>query len=404
MPRFLPYSPDQAYLLPPSVKDVLPEGHLCFFVQQMVARLDLSRFEQEYSEEGGELYAVPMMLSVWLYAYGTGLTSGRELERRIVEDLPLRYLAGGCQPDHWALSAFRRRHRRGINDVFTQVLEFVRDAKLGKLGVVAVDATHVKAHNSRARVETRQRLRQERAKYRRQIRHWQQQCEAAEPGVVAAYAQQRMEQIQQRLAELPGRLQQLKKSGETRMPRTDPEARVLRKRGQSVIGYSGELAVSEDHFIVGQRVTQQKADNDSLLPMIGQVKRRCGQWPQTVLADAGFFSGKNIRVLQKHGMDAYVPDPNLARELNTGQRAGGIGKQSIRDPELKAMRSKLRSGPGREVYGRRKAIVEPVFGTLKELRDLRRFRLRGLIKVGIEFTLGAIGYNLKRLQQEQKEG
>src|ERR1035438_2546642 len=94
MSRFKPYRPEQAYLLPPSVKDVLGTGHLCFFVQQVMGQLDLSPFEQHYSAEGGELYAVPLMLSVWLYAYATGLTSARELERRIREDLPLRYLAG----------------------------------------------------------------------------------------------------------------------------------------------------------------------------------------------------------------------------------------------------------------------------------------------------------------------
>jgi transposase len=100
MSRFKPYRPEQAYWLPPSVKDVLGTGHLCFFVQQVMGQLDLSRFEEQYSAAGGELYAVPLMLSVWLYAYATGLTSARELERRIREDLPLRYLAGGAQPDH----------------------------------------------------------------------------------------------------------------------------------------------------------------------------------------------------------------------------------------------------------------------------------------------------------------
>src|SRR5271165_1580110 len=78
MSRFKPYSPDQAYLLPPSVKDELGKGHLCFFVQKMVERLDLSRFEQAYSAEGGELYCPEMMLSLWLYAYATGLTSRSE--------------------------------------------------------------------------------------------------------------------------------------------------------------------------------------------------------------------------------------------------------------------------------------------------------------------------------------
>src|SRR5664279_5852733 len=218
MSRFKPYRPEQAYLLPPSVKDVLGAGHLCFFVQQVIGQLDLSRFEEQYSAEGGELYAVPLLLSVWLYAYATGLTSARELERRIREDLPLRYLAGGAQPDHWALSAFRRQHGRGINEEFTQTLELVRDAGLGKMGIVAVDSTPLAAHNSKQRVDTRQGLRQERAKYRRQVRHWQKQCDAAGAPVAAEYAAEQLQRVQQRLAELPKRLQALKKSGEARLP------------------------------------------------------------------------------------------------------------------------------------------------------------------------------------------
>src|ERR1019366_9080773 len=324
MSRFKPYRPEQAYLLPPSVKDVLGTGHLCFFVQQVMGQLDLSPFEQHYSAEGGELYAVPLMLSVWLYA-------------------------------------FRRQHGRGINEVFTQTLELVRDAGLGKLGIVAVDSTPIAAHNGKQRVDTRQRLRQERAKYRRQVRHWQKQCDAAGAPVAAEYAAEQLQRVQQRLAELPKRLQALKKSGEARLPRTDGEARVLRKRGRSVIGYTAELAVSEDHMIVAQRVTQQKADNDSLLPMLAEVQRQCGAPPQTVLADAGYYKNANLRQLEAEKIDDYIPDSNMAAALNRGRRVRG----QARAGEMKRMRAKLRSPQGRKLYAQRKALVEGPFGTLK---------------------------------------
>src|ERR1019366_5413132 len=98
MSRFLPYSPDQAYLLPPSVKDELGEDHLSVFLHRVVERLDMTEFENAYSDEGGELYAPTLMLKVWLYAYALGITSARRLEQRIREDLGLRYLAGGQRP------------------------------------------------------------------------------------------------------------------------------------------------------------------------------------------------------------------------------------------------------------------------------------------------------------------
>jgi len=120
MSRFKSYSPEQAYLLPPSVRDELGANHLCFFVRGVVERLDMSVFESSYSVEGGELYAPQLMLGVWLYAYALGITSARQVERRVVEDLAFRYLAGGARVDNWALSAFRRRHGRALNDAFTR--------------------------------------------------------------------------------------------------------------------------------------------------------------------------------------------------------------------------------------------------------------------------------------------
>src|SRR6266853_3756712 len=181
MGRFLPYQPDQAYLLPPSVKDELGEDHLCFFIHQAVEHMDLRSFEQVYGEEGGALYAPQLMLKVWLYAYALGVTSARRLEQRIREDLGLRYLAGGQRPDNWALSAFRRRHGRALNDVFTQVVEMARELGLGGLGTVAIDSTRLRACASRDRIDTEQRLRNERAKIRRQIRRWQKACDGSDP-------------------------------------------------------------------------------------------------------------------------------------------------------------------------------------------------------------------------------
>jgi IS5 family transposase len=94
-------------------------------------------------------------------------------------------------------------------------------------------------------------------------------------------------------------------------------------------------------------------------------------------------------------MDAYVPDSHLGRELNRGVRVRGHA--AARQAAQRRMRSKLRSPAGRAVYQRRKQIVEPVLGVLKEQRGMRRFRLRGLAKVAVEFTLAATALNLTRI-------
>ena len=396
MPRFLPYSPDQAYLLPPSVKDELGEDHLSIFLHRVVERLDTSELEHDYSEEGGALYAPELMLKVWLYGYALGITSARRLEQRIREDLGLRYLAGGQRPDNWALSAFRRRHGRALNEVFTQVVEMARKLGMGRLGMVAIDSTRIRAHASRDGIDTEQRLRNERAKIRRQIRRWQKACDANDPDPGAGTRVQ-VEELERRLAEIPRRLERLRKSGETKLSRRDGEARFLRERGGFALGYTAEIAVSEDHLIVAQRVTLNRCDVPALVPMVEEVGQRTGSRPENVLADGGFYSNQNVLDLEERGIEVYVPDPNLARELNTGQRARTIGRNRVRSPELKAMRQKLRSPAGRRMYGRRKALVEPVFGVLKQQRGMRQFRTRGRERVAVEFTLAAIAYNLTRL-------
>src|SRR5271154_3497442 len=215
MPNFYEYNPEQGYLLPPSVQDVLGETHLCFFVHRAVEKLDLRELEQGYSEEGHPAYHPALLLKVWLYAYALGVTSSRRLEQRIREDLALRYLAGGAQPDFWALNEFRKRHGRAMNDVFTQVLELARSLGMGQLGHVAIDSTRIAANAAADSAESIEKLRAQRAKIRQRIRRWQRQCAAEDPneGAGMKLAPESLQKLGQRLAEIPGRIEQLKKAG-----------------------------------------------------------------------------------------------------------------------------------------------------------------------------------------------
>jgi transposase len=393
MSRFKVYSPDQAYLLPPSVRDELGEKHLCFFVRGVIERLDMSVFEQSYSIEGGELYAPQLMLGVWLYAYALGITSARQVQRRVVEDLAFRYLAAGERVDNWALSGFRRRHGRALNDAFTQVLEWAQQQGMVKLGRVAIDSTRIAANASKDRVDSEQALRDTRAQLRRQVRAWQKQADRddQEPGGLEVA----IGELNKALAEMPRRLERLKKSGLKKLSRSDEDARFLRQRGNKfVLGYSAEITVSDDHLIVAQRVTQNVTDNGSLAAMIEQTEQRCGAPPGAVLADSGFFSIDNLNQMEQRNIDAYVPDSNMARALNLGGRC----RTRACAPAHRRMRAKLRSPAGQAAYARRKAIVEPVFGVLKQQRGMRQFRTRGFENVNNEFTLATLAFNIARLK------
>jgi hypothetical protein len=309
-----------------------------------------------------------------------------------VEDLAFRYLAAGERVDNWALSAFRRRHGRALNDVFTQVLELAQSRGMVKLGRVAIDSTRIQANASRDRIDTEQALRDTRARLRRQVRAWQKAADHddQEPGGLEVA----IGELYKALAEMPQRLERLKKSGLKKLSRTDKDARFLRQRGDKfVLGYSAEIAVSDDHLIVAQRVTQNVTDNDSLMPMIDQVQRRCGRAPDRALADSGFFSIDNLNQIEQRNIDAYVPDSNMARALNLGTAC----RTRACAPAHRRMRAKLRSPAGQAAYARRKAVVEPVFGVLKQQRGIRQFRTRQLNNVNNEFTLATLAYNITRL-------
>jgi hypothetical protein len=343
------------------------------------------------------LYHPSLLLKVWLYAYALGVTSSRRVEQRIREDLAFRYLAGNARPDYWALNAFRRRHGRAINDCFTQVVEMARSLGMRQLGTVAIDATRIKASASPDKVVTI--ARSDRARTRLKVRRWQQACDADDPnenagsGVGAAIEAVEQVELSRDLAPLPRPARLLRHSA------TDRDARFLRARGgRFVLGYTGEIAVSEDHLIVAQRVTAQSTDNASLVPMVELVKTNCGSPPGRVVADSGYYSNHNAEQMEALGIDAYVPDSNLARELNLGHQTDDL---RCHDPSLRRMREKMRSEQGRRLYRKRRSIVEPVFGVLKQQRNLREFRMRSLDKVAIEFALAATAYNLTRIHRSR---
>jgi hypothetical protein len=261
-----------------------------------------------------------------------------------------------------------------------------------KLGRVAIDSTRIAANASKDCVDSEQALRDTRAHLRRQVRTWQKAADRddQEPGGLEVA----IGELNQALDELPRRLERLKKSGLKKLSRTDEDARFLRQRGGFVLGYTGEIAVSDDHLIVAQRVTQNVTDNGSLAPMVDQTEQRCGAPPGAALADSGFFSIDNIEQMEQRNIDAYVPDSNLASELNLGTRC----RVKARAAAHRRMRAKLRSPAGQAAYARRKAVVEPVFGVLKQQRGMRQFRTRGFKNVNNEFTLATLAYNITRLK------
>jgi transposase len=169
---YRPYAPEQSYLLPPSPSDWLPQGHLAYFVLDLVADLDLSEIErplQAKDHRGERPYSPRMMTALLLYGYAVGVFSSRKIERAILEDVPFRVLAAGEHPHFTTINEFRATHRATFAGLFQQVLEECMSAGLVKLGHVAIDGTKMKANASKHKAMSYDRMAKEETRLKAEV-------------------------------------------------------------------------------------------------------------------------------------------------------------------------------------------------------------------------------------------
>ena len=168
---FRPYAPDQEMLLPPSLREWLPEGHLAYFIGDTIDALDLSAFFARYANGGprNQPFNPVMMVKVLVYSYATGVFSSRKIERRLQEDVAFRLLAAGNFPRHRTIRDFRAQHLDELSALFVQVVKVAQELGLVKLGTVAIDGTKVKANASRHKAMSYARMQQAEAELKAQI-------------------------------------------------------------------------------------------------------------------------------------------------------------------------------------------------------------------------------------------
>lgn len=168
---FRPYSPDQELLLPPSLNEWLSEGHLAYFVSDVVEELDLSAFYARYDGSGrrNSPFDPRMMLKVLIYAYATGVFSSRKIARKLEEDVAFRVLAAGNFPRHRTICDFRKQHLDAFRAVFVQVVHIAREAELVTLGTLAIDGTKVRANASKHKAMSYGRMREEKDRLSKEV-------------------------------------------------------------------------------------------------------------------------------------------------------------------------------------------------------------------------------------------
>ena len=439
--EFLPYDLDQHYLLPPDLREWLPAGHLVWFVSDVVDSLDLSAVLAAYEKQelrGRPGYDPTLLVKLLLYAYCVGKPSSRRIERATYEEVPFRVLAAGQHPDHASIAAFRRRHLPALAGLFLQVLLLCRKAGLARLGHVALDGTKVRASASRHKAMSYARLCSAEEQLTAEVEALLAEAERVDAEEDALYgAESRGEELPRELQRRESRLAKIRAAKEAlereakeraelaaegarerlrerkakeaargkrfggRPPRipdpqaakpgpreqknfTDPESRIMMDGATKsfVRAYNAHAAVdAHSQIIVAASLTQEANDKQQLRPLLAQLAANLGRLPKQVSADSGFFSADNLTDPALAAVELYVPPEKRVQSCALAE----------------AMRAKLASPEGAALYARRKAVVEPVFGQVKEVRGLRRFSLRGLKLVGEEWQLVCLTHNLLKL-------
>ena len=432
---YLPYAPDQTFLLPPSLEEWLPEGHLAYFISETVDALDLSAFHARYAKDGprNQPFHPAMMVKVLIYGYSTGVFSSRKLARKLHEDVAFRVLAAGNFPAHRTLSDFRAFHLQELAALFVQVVKMARECGLVKLGTIAVDGTKMKASASRHKAMTYKRMKQAEAELQSEIKALLNRAKAADdlernepeldiPAEITR-REERLAVIQAAKARLEERQREAdaakgRSEDDNRRPRnpdgsdkgggsykrdfgvpedkdqesfTDPDSRIMKHSGGNFEqSYNGYTAVDAEHqIIVAAELTNCAADSRALPVLIAAVKDNLGELPGQTLADAGFRSEAVLaKVAENHG-DVLVA---LGRE---GRDDATINAEKY--PHTAAMATKLKTVKGDAAYRRRKAIVEPPNAWIKAVMGFRKFSLRGTEKVTAEWKLVCMALNLRRM-------
>lgn len=439
---YLPFEPKQEYLLPPSLEEWLPEGHLAYFVRDVVGELKLKAIFDYYERDhrGAPPYHPRMMVALLVYGYCVGVPWSRKIERKTYEDVAFRVLAAGQHPDHTRISEFRRIHSEALAGLFTQVLKLCVGTGLVKLGHVSLDGTKLKANGSKHKAMSYDRMKAQEAELSKKVETLLAAAEAADAEDDAKYGKGRrgdelpaeLQRAESRLAriraakaaleaeakaahekeqrdkddppggpsgELPSH--QVPHTNEGRPTEkaqrnfTDPESRIQKTNDGFVQGYNAQAVVDEQtQVIVAQALTNQSPDPEHLVPMVEQVKHNCGEYPAKLSADMGYYSDTNVTHAEACGIDPYIA---------AGRQKHGTSPPSVRGRPpaglsiKERMARKLRTKRGKVEYAKRKKIVEPVFGQVKAIRGLRQLLRRGIDAARTEWAFICATHNLLKL-------
>lgn len=441
MNRFILSDRRQPFLMPPDLRDWVPEDDLVHFIIAAVERVDMKKFAVNHSGSGSAQYDPRIMLALIIYCYANRIFASRKIEQATHLNVCVRFVAVNTHPDHDTICTFRRENFAAIEETFLQVLTIAKELKILKVGTISVDGTKIDANANIHKSVRYDRATELRAQLKLEIAELMKKAESAD-GASEQDAAKLPKEIAHReklLTKMDAACLRLEAQAKARAkaehadydkrkqshddrggagrpptppsetPRseeqtnlTDPDSRIMRKSKRSEYrqSYNAQAAVDADgtQLILGVNVSQCASDANELIPTVAAIPETIGK-PTTVLADTGYANGDAVADLEQQDIEALVAIPGGKHRRTHDLRPMPPEKphREIKAPWMKAMKAKLETEAGKEKYRRRKQTVEPVFGIIKHAMKFRQFLLRGIENARGEWSLVALAYNCRRL-------
>jgi len=468
-----PVARTRAWLLPPTLDQLVSEDHPARYVAMFVESLRPAEWlEMGVPVEGDALgapaYDPRSLTAVWLYGFMIGVRSSRKLEAACRDQLAYLWLTGWQFPDHHTLWRFYKAHREGMRRLLKRTVRTAVHSGLVDLVLQAVDGSKVVANAARDQTRDEEQLAALLERVDAAIQDLESQNEAGE-GAPVPYLPQELTKAQALRERVQQALERARTEESGHANLTDPDATLMKTRQGTAAAYNAQAMVAgvgpraeEPHrptgfLITAADVVTATTDSAQLLPMLDQAAATTGQRASMTLADAGYHSAANLAACAEREQlvtmpeahertlanpyhkerFTYEPDPDQYRcpqgqalpfvgfmtnarhsELppyRVYQARGAIcqgcpafgrcttnakGRRLQVHPDAEALRQHrawMATHEAGRLYARRKELVEPVFGILKEQFGARRFLLRGLAKVRAEWSLLATAFNLGTL-------
>lgn len=320
MQKFKPVTTDQLFLLPPSIEDFVPQGHLARVVSDVVETIDVSEIEKRYSLLGQKSYHPHLLLKVLFYGYCTGVRSGRKIAMACHQDTAFMYLACMYKPDFRTINDFRKDNIAFIHHCFGHIVQVCKQLGMAKAGTLILDGTKLRANASGNRRKTKEQYAEWLERIDNDITDMLNEAQKNDEAEDKIYGDKRGDELPEALHSKQKLKQKIKealekiKDEKQRINLTDNDAKFIMGKTGIDTNYNCQAAITEDGIIVGAYTSNNPSDRSETIRSIEVAEQLSEEKYINIIADSGYASYSHFETLHKCNKNIYMPDQAMITE------------------------------------------------------------------------------------------